>query len=168
MHGYTAISAENALALVYHISEWQLLKHGYQNISEDGQQQWYGKRGAQWIRLKHRESAKTIFVVNHHGPLPVGSGGMCGGRAAAYSMLKIIADHANQDDLVVLAGDFNAHTNSPTVNELEKRMFRSFTGSALGGIDHFFSNCGEDKLVATQDLGPGGSDHNALSVVFRI
>merc|ERR1712048_682991 len=114
------------------------------------------------VRLQHKQTGKTMFVMNHHGPLPIPSGGKCGGKATAYNMLRKIAENADAQDFIVLTGDFNANGHSHTVWSLERYMHRIFTGSAIGGIDHFFSNCGGAHVVETRNLGNGGSDHDAL------
>jgi len=120
------------------------------------------------VRLRHRQSRKTLFIVNHHGPLPIPTGGICGGRATAYNILKQIAEHAEDDDMIVLTGDFNANAHSSTFRTLRERLHWLFSGRAIGGIDHFFSNYDESHVRERSNLGSGGSDHDALSITFSI
>jgi len=157
-----------AICMAFRKKSWELLSHGSGLVAEDARAQYYGKRAAQWMRLRHHGTGKTILFMNHHGPLPVNSGGSCGGRGTAYSLLKLIQRHAEEGDAVVLAGDFNADAASETVRHLSHRLSEVFTGTALGGIDHFFTNLGSSSVVKKENLGNGGSDHDALSVELEM
>eukprot|EP00419_Tripos_fusus_P009163 CAMPEP_0172658226 /NCGR_PEP_ID=MMETSP1074-20121228/2649_1 /TAXON_ID=2916 /ORGANISM="Ceratium fusus, Strain PA161109" /LENGTH=528 /DNA_ID=CAMNT_0013473491 /DNA_START=35 /DNA_END=1621 /DNA_ORIENTATION=- len=157
-----------AICMAFRRKTWELLSHGSGLVAEDARAQYYGKRAAQWMRLRHHGTGKTILFMNHHGPLPVNSGGSCGGLGTAYSLLKLIQRHTEEGDAVVLVGDFNANTGSSTVQHLERRLNEVFTGTALGGIDHFFTNLGSSSAISAENLGNGGSDHDALSVVLEM
>uniref|UniRef100_A0A7S2JVN7 Endonuclease/exonuclease/phosphatase domain-containing protein n=1 Tax=Zooxanthella nutricula TaxID=1333877 RepID=A0A7S2JVN7_9DINO len=137
-------------------------------VGEDRSDQWWGTRGAQWARFQHKTEGKTVFMVNHHGPLPVGTGGLCGRHATAWNILRTIGTHADQTDVVVLVGDFNADASTLTVQEVGQRLHKLYTGSSFGGVDHIFSSCGEGQVVTRRNLGGGGSDHDALDVVLKI
>lgn len=157
------------LPMAYRTVSWRKLAAGVTDVSEDKpwmSQVW--RRRLHWMRLQHRGTGKHIFFANHHGPLPVGSGGTCGGRGTALKMLKAIAENAHTSDLVVLTGDFNAGTSTSTASELETRMHRIFSGRSHGGVDHFFSNCGASTVAETKNLGSGGSDHDALMAIFTL
>jgi len=165
---YGTIPADHAIAIAYRKEAWKLLDHGMDEVAEDRAEQWYGKRGAQWARFEHTSSGKAVLFVNHHGPLPVGTGGKCGGKATAWQILKTIGTHLQDGDGVVLVGDFNAEAHSETAQELGERLHQVYTGTSFGGVDHVFSNCGGDNVLHTRNLGAGGSDHDALEVVVKV
>lgn len=165
---YAALQGMYALGLAYRTSEWQLVGSGAQDVAEDGAQQWFGLRAGQWVRLQHRSTGRLVFFMNHHGPLPLGTGGRCGGDATAFNLLKVVATSARDGDAVLLVGDFNANAGSSTVQQLQRRLHKALSGSALGSIDHLFTSCGPNSVVATSNLGSGGSDHDALTATFQI
>jgi hypothetical protein len=165
---YAGVQGNHALAIAYDRYNWKKLNQGAADVAEDGRQQYYGRRGIQWLRLRHKQSRKTLFIVNHHGPLPIPSGGLCGGEATAYNILKQIADHAEDGDMIVVTGDFNANRRSKTFQGLQEHLHWLYTGRSIGGIDHFFSNYDESHVRDKKNLGSGGSDHDALSVSFSI
>ncbi|CAE8619105.1 unnamed protein product [Polarella glacialis] len=162
---YAMLQGPYALGMAYRLAAWELISKGSDDIAEDRGDQWYGKRAVQWARLKSRESGRILFFVNHHGPLPLSTGGKCGGEATAFNMMKIIAERSLPEDDILLVGDFNAVSDSPTVQLLSQRLHRIFSGASHGGVDHIFSSCsGAD---GTWNLGPGGSDHDALSSILQ-
>eukprot|EP00929_Paragymnodinium_shiwhaense_P090695 TRINITY_DN50847_c0_g1_i1.p1 TRINITY_DN50847_c0_g1~~TRINITY_DN50847_c0_g1_i1.p1 ORF type:complete len:366 (+),score=62.93 TRINITY_DN50847_c0_g1_i1:117-1214(+) len=120
-------------------------------------------RGALWARLHEKATGKKLFVVNHQGPLPVNTGGVCGGEATAYNLLNIIRTHSQTGDALLLLGDFNADKGSTTVGTLEEYMQHPMDN----WVDHFFSNCGGSAVKEALKLGKGGSDHDALSIVIE-
>merc|ERR1719432_450341 len=73
------------------------------------------RRGAHWVRLSEKSTGNKLFVINHHGPLPVNTGGVCGGEATAYNLLKIIEANSEAGDALLFMGDFNADGGSATV-----------------------------------------------------
>jgi len=156
------------MALVWRRIAWKRLGSGIERIAEDRSDQWYGRRAVLWVRLEHRETKKRLLFANHHGPLPLHSGGLCGGKATAYNILKVLDQKSQPGDLIVLAGDFNAGPSSETVMELERGLHRIFTGKSFGGVDNFFSNCAGPVIFRTRNLGSGGSDHEALLAAFTI
>lgn len=164
---WAAIDGGRALSLMYRTDRFSLVAKGGEDVGEDDWAQHYGKRSAHWVRLE-RHDGTHVFFANHHGPLPVGWGGGCTGRATAYNVLRVIAENAHADDLIILVGDFNAEGKSSRIHELDQRMHRVFSGVSMGGVDHVFSNC--DHGVIGTNLGKGGgsrgSDHDALSVAF--
>lgn len=84
-----------------------------------------------WVRLQHVTTKQVVFFINHHGPLPVQSGGRCGGEATAFNILELIAIQAREGDVVVLTGDFNAGADSETVKQLSTRMHKAGPPSSL-------------------------------------
>merc|ERR1712085_172107 len=66
---------------------------------------------------------------------------------------------------IVLTGDFNAARSSSRVKELEKRLVRAFTGKAIGGIDHVFTNCGEGSSGRILGKGEGLFPSSATTVL---
>lgn len=165
---YQALPAQHALAVAYRKADWLLLAQGDSSVAEDRPDQWYGRRDGQWARFRHHATARTVFFINHHGPLPVNSGGVCGGRATASNILKVIAAQAHANDAIILAGDFNAAGNSEAVRLLSGRLHHVYGGTKFGGVDHIFNSCGSGSVLETVNLGDGGSDHDALSVVLQV
>merc|ERR1712151_738421 len=83
--------------------------------------------------------------------------------------LRVIAQNAHVSDLVILVGDFNAQHHSSRIQTLSKHMNKVFSGTSHGGVDHIFSNCGEDSaIISATNIGTGGSDHDALNVVIKL
>ncbi|CAE8589874.1 unnamed protein product [Polarella glacialis] len=165
---YGSVNGGHAIAIAWRKSSWELLASGKGDVNEDQRSQYYGNRAAQWVRLRHTQNGQTLFFVNHHGPLPVNSGGQCGGEATAFNMLRMIGSNAFQGDLIILVGDFNSQANTQTTTALEGYMHRVYTGSSFGGVDHIFSNCDETAMYSAVNLGAGGSDHEALSAGFQV
>mmetsp|Transcript_136693 Transcript_136693/g.354402 ORF Transcript_136693/g.354402 Transcript_136693/m.354402 type:complete len:509 (+) Transcript_136693:712-2238(+) len=165
---YEALDGGHAVALAYRKSRWTLKAHGTEDVGEDDWHQHYGTRTAQWVRLQHRDG-RTVFFVNHHGPLPVGWGGGCTGSSTSINIMRVIAENAHTDDAIILVGDFNAETESSRIQELDRRLNRVFDGTEMGGVDHIFTNCAADAVGTNLGKGRGehGSDHDALSVTFK-
>jgi endonuclease/exonuclease/phosphatase family metal-dependent hydrolase len=143
---------------------WSLLGKGQRFVAEDEQgPMYFGKRIALWARLWHRQSGHTVFFMNHHGPLPVNSGGVCGGDVTAHNLAQVVVDNAAPGDAVILVGDFNADASSQTVSQLDTVLHHTFSG-----IDHIFTNVGEERVACRAALGNGGSDHDAINVVLNL
>merc|ERR1712048_730080 len=121
------------------------------------------RRGAHWVRLQEKATGNKLFVMNHHGPLPVNTGGRCGGEATAYNLLAMIKKYSEPGDALLFMGDFNADGGSETVKSLQGYMDHVFND----WVDNFFSNCGGDAVKETKNLGKGGSDHNALMTIIE-
>lgn len=162
---YETVDGGHAIALAFRKSRFQLLEHGSEEVGEDSKAQYYGRRSAQWVRLLHRDGI-VVFFVNHHGPLRVSEDGGCTGSSVALNIMQVIAGNAHPDDRIVLVGDFNAEPWSSRISELDKRLHRVSSGTRMGGVDHVYTNC-KRSVVNKTNLGTGGSDHDALSVVFE-
>jgi len=121
------------------------------------------RRGAHWVRLNEKATGNKLFVMNHHGPLPVNTGGICGGEATAYNLLKIVESNSEKGDALLFMGDFNADGGSATVKTLQGYMHHVMND----WVDNFFSNCDGDRVKETKNLGKGGSDHNALMTIIE-
>jgi len=165
---YGSIAAPHDLAIAYRKAAWELIDHGMHEVAEDNPQQWWGTRGAQWARFRHKSTGYALMFVNHHGALPVGSGGKCGLLGTAYNILHAITSHRQSGEGVVLVGDFNSNEGTEEIKELDRRLRRINTGTSFGGVDHIFTNCGGVHVVETRNLGNGGSDHDALDAVVRL
>lgn len=163
---FAALTGPHALCIAYRRSAWNLLADSSENVAEDRADQWYGTRAAMWARVQHTETSQVVFFINHHGPLPVQSGGRCGGEATAFNILELIAAQAREGDLVVLTGDFNAGPDSETLKSLGPHMHKAYTGTSFGGVDHVLSSC--QNVAASRNLGSGGSDHDAIEVTFQL
>lgn len=172
---FATVVGGDAIALAYRKEAFELLEQGVADVAEDGPAQHFGRRSTVWVRLTHKASHRPVFFINHHGPTPVNSGGVCGSAATAYNLLKVIAENAKVGDAVILVGDFNAWSNDPQGKWLEEvgkidchlpHVFSNPVIEDVWGIDNVFASC--LKTVETTVMPKGGSDHNALSVVFEI
>lgn len=163
-YGY---SPANAIGIAWNHRVWRELSKGYVDVAEDSHLQWYGVRSAVYARLQHKRTGKMALLVNHHGPLPTHvPGGICGPEATAYNLLRLMGERAHKTDSIFLVGDFNAYADAKTFSELQRYLTLAHRGTAFNGVDEFYTNCGE--VIATENLGTGGSDHEALAVTFGI
>jgi len=153
-----------ALCMAYRKAKWALLGSGQGWVAEDQALQYFGKRGAQWVRLQHRFSQRRAFFMNYHGPLVMNSGGKCGAAITATKLLQLVAANARQGDAIIFVGDFNANPKTPELNLLAQHLRHSFSN----GMDNVFTNIGPAAMKAKSVLGNGGSDHNALSIVVEL
>mmetsp|Transcript_46986 Transcript_46986/g.125691 ORF Transcript_46986/g.125691 Transcript_46986/m.125691 type:complete len:280 (-) Transcript_46986:383-1222(-) len=160
---YTAVQGPHSLAIAFKRAEWELAGEGHAVVAVDMEEQFFSSRSVMWVRLVHKESKKTIFFVNHHGPLRVNSGGRHGGPATAENIVRSIHCNAMPGDGVIMVGTFNAQVGSQTIRELEGYLPRASTGVAQDGVDHFFSQL---QMLGEENLGNGGSDHDALAATF--
>jgi len=158
----------HGLAVVWRPAAWKKLANGLYAVAEDTAQQHYGKRYIIWVRLQNSLTNRTMLFANTHGPLPVGTGGLCGGNTTGSMILGLLKKQKEPEDLIVLTGDFNAGHSSDTFRTLSDKIHHIFTGQSFGGIDHFFSNCAGDFIANTTNLGSGGSDHDALTVTWNV
>jgi len=164
MYQFQPVTKTSSICMAFRRAQFNLIAQGGEFIAEDGQAQYYGKRAIQWQRLMHKPSGKIIFFANHHGPLPVGSGGKCGGDVTGYHVVRTIATNAKPGDAIILTGDFNAAPGSPTLKAVSQRL----TDFVPAGIDNIFSNLPVGSLVRNMNIGNGGSDHDARLAVFKL
>jgi len=165
---YNVFHGKYDTCMAYKKDTWKLLTHGFTEVAEDMPKNYYGKRGALWMRLENYKTGRVLFFVNHHGPLSINSGGMCGGQATAHNLVRIMTDNAKKGDAVILTGDFNANAASMTMRELRRYLTLVFNGEVFGGIDNILSNIEGHDVVSTKTLGKGGSDHNAINAVISL
>lgn len=161
---FEPLTKTSAICMAFNKNHFDLLGQGGEFVAEDSQAQYFGKRAVQWQRLVHKKTGKTVFFINHHGPLAVGSGGKCGGQVTGVKILRVIAANAKQGDAIILVGDFNAEPGSPTLGVISQQL-RHFVPA---GIDNMFSNLPPGSLVRNMDIGDGGSDHHARLAVFQL
>lgn len=168
------IFRDRACCFAYRKTHWEVIPpgHGSTFVSMDHQ---FWKRPAQWMRLKNRATGKTAFFMNHHGALPINSGGACGPKSMAWELLHIITKNARPEDAVVLVGDFNADMSAPIIKLLSTLLKHSYGGQStegahqsFGNFDHVFSNMDPAAMVNAAPVGFGGSDHQMLRVDFKI
>jgi len=165
---YMAIQGSHSKCMAFRKQGWSLLAHGDVDVAEDTYWNWYGKRGVQWMRVRHWESEKKVLFLNFHGALSINSGGTCGGWVTAQNLLRVVTERGQKGDTVIVVGDFNANSASTMLQELRRKLLHVFNGEVFGGIDNVFSNLGQEAIVSTERLGKGGSDHDALAVVFKV
>jgi len=157
---------EHATAIAYNKDKWHLLTSGGSDVAEDGPKEYYGQRPAHWGRFRHKGNGKIVFFLNHHGALPKNTGGLCGTRASAYNIMKVIALNAHQDDAIIIVGDFNSDAGTKTHRLLAHHLHDIYTGQSFGGVDHIYSSCPD--IISRTNLGDGGSDHDALEVLLKV
>lgn len=160
-------SGRHAVSIAWQKASWKRLSAGYAEVSEDFGKPYWGYREVIFARLQHKASGKVVFFMNHHGPLPDRTpGGFCGAHATAYNLLRVAAERAFPGDVVILTGDFNAKTESAELAALSQHLNFAYGGESFHGVDNFLTNCAD--VGETSNYGPAGSDHDALSVVFKI
>lgn len=164
---YTAVQGPHALAAAFKTATWELaaVGEGHEVVAMDEAEQFFSSRSVMWLRLVHKESKKAVFFLNHHGPLRINSGGRHGGPATAEKIVQVIHSNTQPGDGVIMVGTFNAQVGSQTVRALEGYLPRTHTGIANDGIDHFFSQL---EMIGAENLGSGGSDHDALLATFVV
>jgi len=164
---FTPVVGAHGLAMAFRHTAWSMLAAGMADVAEDIRgATYYGRRGAQWMRLVHRVSGRTVLFLNHHGPLPIGTGGAWGPLTTARKILQLAMQNGQPGDAVMLVGDFNAGGGSVTLQELRTHLSHVYSGRFGGGIDNIFSNV-RGNVISVQNLGTGGSDHDALSAVIQ-
>jgi len=159
------------MCIAYRKTTWELLDDGHEVVAQDaswgGPGQNYGQRMAMWMRLRHKDTEQTVFFMNHHGPLPLSSGGDWGGPTTARKLLNVIKRNATDGDAVIFVGDFNSNLESMTIKQLNCRLLRVISGTAPEpGLDHIFTNIDESQVIDKVVLGMGGSDHHAIMATF--
>jgi len=156
--------------LAYRKETWQELDRGTKTVAIDGnvKGQNFGARTGMWMRLRHKRTNETVFVVNHHGPLPLSSGGQWGPPATAYNLLHLVETNGTKGEVVVMVGDFNSIKTSETITQMGCGIRRILSGTKFGGVDHIFTNLEDSRVISADPVGQGGSDHDALAAVFDI
>jgi len=160
-NSHRALNGGHATAIAYRTAAWEEVASGRENVAEDRPEQHFGRRGAGWARLRHRATGKVVFVMNHHGPLPVNTGGICGPEATAYNLLRLAGRRAAAGDVKLLLGDLNADRSSATQRALGRHLHRV----AHNWVDAIFASC---EGAGSRNLGRGGSDHNAIEAVLDV
>lgn len=164
---YYTVFRDRAICIAFRRDTWQLLVRGRASIAADLK---FGKRAVQFLRLRHTQTGRMVFVMNHHGPIPVDVGGICGGASVAYELLQLVKTRAQPGDAVLSFGDFNANPASVEIRSVAQRLHLDFSGTTVynSQLDHIFSNIPQTALVRGENLGMGGSDHNAISAVYKL
>lgn len=165
---YTFFPGDNGLCQVWRSETWELDSQGQDPVAEDGKAQYYGIRDVQWSRLIHKTTRQPLLFLNHHGPLPMGTGGACGEVATAGNILRVIAANGRVGDAVILVGDFNTGESKGEISMLEAQLHRIFHGTCDGGVDNIFTNIAPPHAADSANLGGGGSDHDALQTTIWI
>lgn len=158
---HIGVQGPHALGLAYRKDTWEVLAKGEQAVAEDRPEQNYGLRGVQWVRLRHLTSGHIVFFLNHHGPLPINTGGICAGRATASNMLKVVGQNMQLDDRAVIVGDLNADATSETQTTFQERIDRVIEH----WVDAVYYSC---DSISSINLGNGGSDHQALAATLPL
>jgi hypothetical protein len=171
LDNYTFFQGPLQTCMAFRSDTWTFIANGSALVAEDGD--WvrkndWGKRVAIWMRLRHDATGRTVFFMNHHGPLPLHSGGMCGGLATAYNLLQEMYENMQPSDAVILVGDFNANAKSMTVRSMATQLHLLHHGTSFGGVDNFFSNIDDSHVIETHNYGHGGSDHDALGLTIEL
>jgi hypothetical protein len=158
-------AGRHRVAVAWNHFDWEWLADGVEEISEDKKMSSRDTlREAVWVRLRHKETRKTVLFLTHQGPPDVQDpGGYCGPHATAYNLLRVAASAAHQGDTVIVSGDFNAYMDSTTVRVLSHHLKLLPTSD---DVEHVLSNCAH--LHDYEILGKGGSDHDAVKVTLDI
>lgn len=167
-HQYAQLPASHRLGIAYRVAAWNVLGQGEQELVVDASVSNSKQLGAQWVRLQHWSSGRTLFVVNHQGLPQSEIAGPCGQEAAVFSLLKLIGNEFHVGDVLLVLGDFKAQNESKVVQELGGRLHRAISGQSFGGVDHIFTNCNAASVASAFNLGGGGSDHEALSIILEV
>lgn len=162
---FTTYGPAKAVALAWRHERFHVLEKGWRNVGEDSRSQYYGKRAVVWARLqdKRPEShGRTLWIGSHHGPLPVNTGGQDGGQTVADNIMKLISDTRRDGEAVILAGDFNADSNSSTIKALRAA---GLNDRADDWVDHVFTlELGDATTTIVRDTG---SDHRGIKMSFH-
>lgn len=161
---YGFFDGQEEVCMAYRKSTFTLLAHGQAAVAEDKRSTYWRTRPGQWVRLQHIQTGQGVFFLNHHGPLPVNTGGACGPVATAYNILALITGNAQPGDTVIVVGDFNADARSQTLTHLRQVLYHA----VQHGYDNILTNLPPSSLLSQADLGSGGSDHHALSTEIAI
>ncbi|CAK0872475.1 unnamed protein product [Prorocentrum cordatum] len=173
---YDVIEEGSGLCTLYLKDQWTLQGHGLEAVAVDQasveESVGVSNRSVQWLRMVHSETRRPFFVMNYHGPLPLNSGGGCGGEVTAQRLIGVIMQNALEGDAVILSGAFNAKGFTPVIQVLEQHglgVFKvSHDGSSEYGEDFVISNAGAASLISSANLGRGGRFHDVLGVIFEI
>mmetsp|Transcript_72834 Transcript_72834/g.200997 ORF Transcript_72834/g.200997 Transcript_72834/m.200997 type:complete len:418 (+) Transcript_72834:74-1327(+) len=158
------------ICITWRNASWQKLGSGVKQVATDKWPSKYGARYAMWARFQHVKTKEIVFFMNHHGPLPLNSGGASGGPNTASALLGLVTAEAKPDDAIILVGDFNADGGSLTVRQLECKMSHVAWGDKYNGVDNVFANVEFSSIDHGhgKTLYGGNSDHNALNVVIDL
>merc|ERR1719401_2729488 len=119
------------------------------------------------MRLRNKKTKGTLIFVNHHGPLSVNSGGMCGGESTAHNILQLIKNKGKDGDIIVIVGDFNSNAAGTTISTLWQNLVFVYNGDSFGGVDNVFTNVPVKNTVEKRTMSTGGSDHKAVTVTIK-
>jgi hypothetical protein len=157
---YHTFNAGRALGMSFDRYQWEIKYSKSIDVGEDIHPQYFGKRSVGMIYMKHKHSDKHLLHVNHHGVLPVNTGGLCKSESVAYNILKNIGANAKENDLIIVTGDFNCNHDSPTIKILETYLNKHVSSTSFSGVDHIFSN--SNNIGVTKILPESGSDHQPI------
>jgi hypothetical protein len=173
---YGVVAEGGSLCTLYRKDLWTLQAHGVEAVAVDQvgveESAGTGNRSVQWLRLENSETGRSFFCMNYHGPLPLNSGGGCGGEITAQRIIRVIMQNAREGDAVVLSGAFNAKGFTPVIQVLEQHglgVFKvSHDGTSEYGTDFVISNVDAASLVSSANMGRAGRFHDVLGVIFEV
>merc|ERR1712050_678292 len=58
---YEMFLGAHNICMAYRKAVWSLLERGEADVAEDSATEYYGLRGAQWMRLRHARTGMTLF-----------------------------------------------------------------------------------------------------------
>ena len=71
-------------------------------------------------------------------------------------------------DVLMLVGDFNANAASRTLQSLWGHLTAVYNSKSFGGVDNILANVGKSSVLLGEEIGSGGSDHQAISAIITV
>lgn len=126
--------------IMYRLSRFESLEDGYFVFSEnprDPRSRAWGARRVRfctWARFRDRSTGRSFYLYNVH----LDNLSSRSRRKSAHLLAGEIASRAEQDDPVIVAGDFNTFADSPSLNRLAEMSLRHAVEDPETGTYHFF------------------------------
>ena len=70
--------------------------------------------------------------------------------------------------MLMFVGDFNANAASRTLQSLWGHLHAVYNSKSFGGVDNILANVAKDDVLLGEEIGSGGSDHQAISAIISV
>ena len=70
--------------------------------------------------------------------------------------------------MLMLVGDFNANAASRTLQSLWGHLHAVYNSKSFGGVDNILANVAKADVLLGEEIGSGGSDHQAISAIISV